>query len=382
MGSFSFGHLQTVWSLLHKAALNRESRDDNKIVIVSPWHHNAARNEDGWSSSVLDAIYTNRSGGTESLSDILSELVSMGYEVTMVTLSQYGRNMSRGDNSVLDREKNFFEVLERSGIQCSLVDDIHHKYLRTPFDIIEGSMNLSKNGLFGKTRDTMTLISKARDPQIFNQNDSIIQDILSSSKSYYEKPSSVTEVSVAQYKINDISNYLDKMITKLPELKINIMIDETFAPNVPDDLEPIGQEPGESNEVSYTSTLIQANGLFETWVMNYIELLVNELFEDTQENSLAEKFSPFPVSNYEPKPSVIFERMLTALSEEKNIQTIKKKLFLFEEVAWDEWITNLESTIQLYIQTYANITTEGSDQREIRQKIVEIKKRLGELSLL
>lgn len=382
MGSFSFGHLQTVWSLLHKAALNRESRDDNKIVIVSPWHHNAARNEDGWSSSVLDAIYTNRSGGAESLSDILSELVSMGYEVTMVTLSQYGRNMSREDNSVLDREKGFFEILDRNGIQCCLVDDIHHKYLRTPFDIIEGSMNLSKNGLFGKTRDTMTLISKARDPQIFTQNDNIIQDILSSSKSYYDKPSSVTEISVSKYKVTAMSNYIDDVLTKLPHLKMNISIDGTFAPNVPDDMEPIGQEPGGSNEVAYTSTLIQANGLFETWVMNYIELVANELFDDAQENSLIEHFNPFPDSNYKPEPAVIFERMLDNLSVERNIQTVKKKLFLFEEVAWNEWIKGLESTIQLYTQTYAEITTDGSDQREIRQKIVEVKTRLGRLTLL
>ena len=111
MGSFTLGHLQTVWSLLHKAAISREKpRQDDKIVIVSPWHHNAARNEDGWSSSVLEAIYSNRTTGSESLSDILAELVSMGYEVTMVTLSQYGRNMAREDNAVLDREKDFFEI--------------------------------------------------------------------------------------------------------------------------------------------------------------------------------------------------------------------------------------------------------------------------------
>lgn len=382
MGSFSFGHLQTVWSLLHKAALKRENREDNKIVIVSPWHHNAARNEDGWSSSVLDAIYTNRSGGTESLSDILSELVSMGYEVTMVTLSQYGRNMSRDDNSVLDREKDFFEVLDRCGIQCCLVDDIHHKYLRTPFDIIEGSMNLSKNGLFGKTRDTMTLISKARDPQIFTQNDYIIQDILSSSKSYYDKPSSVTEISVSQYEVKKMSNYIDLFISKLPNLKMNISIDGSFAPNVPNDMEPIGQEPSGSNEVSHTSTLIQANGLFETWVLNYIELVANELFDDTQDNSLMEHFNPFPDSNYEPNPTVIFEKMLTFSSIERNIKTIKNKLFLFEDAAWDEWIKNLEGTIHLYTQTYADITEEGSDQRKIRQKLVEVNTRLGKLSLV
>ena len=204
MGSITFGHLQTVWSMLHRAALRGPIPGDNQIIIVSPWHHNAPRNEDGWSPEILDSIYGVSSRGSESLSDILSKLVSMGFEVKVVTLSQHGRALARDDNHVLDREKDFFEILDRNEIYCCLVDNIHHKYLRTPFELIEGSMNLSKNGLFGMTRDTMTLISKSHNQQIFEQNSRIIEDLLNSSRSYFVRPDSVSRLKSLRFKLMEM----------------------------------------------------------------------------------------------------------------------------------------------------------------------------------
>ena len=383
MGSFTLGHLQTVWSLLHKAGISREKpRQDDKIVIVSPWHHNAARNEDGWSSSVLEAIYSNRSTGSESLSDILAELVCMGYEVTMVTLSQHGRNMAREDNAVLDREKDFFEILNRSGVHCCLVDDIHHKYLRTPFDIMEGSMNLSKNGLFGKTRDTMTLISRARDENGFNQHDQILTDILHSSKPYYERPESVKSLSITPYQIDKITN-IEQPNAELPELVENIVIDETFAPNVPLDMEPIGQVSSSSIEVSYNSTLIQANGLIETWVSNFIGLVQNELYDHLQADSLHKALNPF-ASAEDMIPSLTdILTQISSLSEDSVARKqIQNHLQLSEETAFSDWVTRLNQCINLFSKSYSEITSENSNLNSTRQKISRVKIILKELSLM
>ena len=46
-----------------------------------------------------------------------------------------------------------FEQLKKAGIECRLADNVHMKYLATPFCVLSGSLNFSYNGVHGRTQE-------------------------------------------------------------------------------------------------------------------------------------------------------------------------------------------------------------------------------------
>ena len=137
MGAVDSGHIQTLWTLLHLARSKKNLVGEDKLVaMVSPWHHNARRDSDGWAGSTLESIYQSSTSSLYDLAAVLGELAKSveegggGFDVVMLTLSQDGKHLKKNDDPNLKREVEFFETLRQTGVRCFLVDNMHHKYVR------------------------------------------------------------------------------------------------------------------------------------------------------------------------------------------------------------------------------------------------------------
>jgi hypothetical protein len=378
MGAFSFGHLQTLWSVLHIAAQRAdELGDDRSIVLVSPWHHNASRAEDGWSGAVLDTLYPHTNGALETLADVLSSLVSLGYEVTVVTLSQHGDALSRDQNFQLDFEIDFFEKLERNGVQCLLVDNMHHKYIRTPFHIVHGTMNLSKNGLFGRTRESMNLFFAEPDEgNFFAQNDGIISDNILTARPYFDRPISVTVLDVARFNPGLQAPVVeDEAIAELAELT-DIAVDGEFSPNIPSDFEPVGSaiQHGTPEEVQQVNDFIQLNALVGAIVTAFVEHVRNDRYAALTESALYETFGSIQgISDEGAPPNLtdLVEHIVAFcddLPPEATMQ-LRKALGLSEDIPWDRWKASFVRIVNSLPNIYALIGNPDYSRQRLRQRI-------------
>ena len=109
--------------------------------------------------------------------------------------------------------------------------------------------------------------------------------MVNSSKSYFVRPDSVSEVEISPFQTDGNDTTMDSL--QLPELEETIEIDDSFAPNIPQDFEPIGQKTvNASSSASRISTLIQANGMFQTIITNFIGKVADEKYDDLSEESL------------------------------------------------------------------------------------------------
>jgi len=378
MGAFSFGHLQTLWSVLHIAAQRaNELGDDRSIVLVSPWHHNASRAEDGWSGAVLDTLYPNTNSALETLADVLGSLVSLGYEVTAVTLSQHGDALSRDQNFLLDLEIEFFEKLERNGVQCLLVDNMHHKYIRTPFHIVHGTMNLSKNGLFGRTRESMNLFfADADDGNFFAQNDGIIRDNVLTARPYFDRPTSVTELKVARFELGHQATVVENEPDGELAVLMNVAVGDDFSPNIPPDFEPVGStiQVGTSPEVQHVNDLIQANALVGYIVTAIVEHVRNDRFAELTESALFEKFGSVQGVSEEVAPPNLTELVehIVGFCEDLPPEATKQLrivLGLSEELPWERWKASFVRIVSNLPNIYALIGNSDYPRQRLRQRI-------------
>ena len=378
MGAFSFGHLQTLWSVLHIAAQRaNELGDDRRIVLVSPWHHNASRAEDGWSGSVLETLHPNSNGVLETLADVLGSLVSLGYEVSAISLSQHGDALSRENNFVLDLEIEFFQKLRRKGVRCLLVDNMHHKYIRTPFHIVHGTMNLSKNGLFGRTRESMNLFfSEPDDGNFFTQNDGIIQDNVMTARPYFERPASVTELEITRFEPGIqapvVEDEADLVLAELTEVVVN----DDYSPNIPSDFEPVGSsiQPGTSKEVQHVNDFIQANALVGAIVTTFVGLVRNDRYPGLTETALFEKFGSVQgLSEGEapPKLTELVENIIAFcedLPPEATTQ-LRNALRISEDIPWERWKASFVRIVSSLPNIYALIGNSDYPRQRLRQRI-------------
>ena len=378
MGAFSFGHIQTLWSVLHIAAQRaNELRDDRSIVLVSPWHHNASRAEDGWSGAVLDTLHPNTNGALETLADVLCSLVSLGYDVTAVTLSQHGDALSRDQNFLLDLEIEFFEKLVENGVRCLLVDNMHHKYIRTPFHIVHGTMNLSKNGLFGRTRESMDLFFAEPDNgNYFAQNDEIINDNILTARPYFDRPVSVTDLEVARFNPGLQAPVVeDEANAELAELT-DVAVDAEFSPNIPSDFEPVGSAipPGTSAEVQQVNDFIQVNALVGAIVTAFVEHVRNDRYASLTEKALYETFGGVQsVSEGEAPPNLteLVEHIVAFcddLPPEATMQ-LRKALGLSEDTPWERWKASFVRIVNSLPNIYALIGNPDYPRQRLRQRI-------------
>ena len=133
MPVFHSGHFRVFWNVLMDAAFRSDQvGDDSEVTIVSPWISDVMTSESGWSDSALSSAFGTHGGNIESLSDVLGNLVSLGYKVTVVTLSTTGKWLPKSRNAHHDNERRFLEKVSRRGVSCLVRNDVHMKYIATP----------------------------------------------------------------------------------------------------------------------------------------------------------------------------------------------------------------------------------------------------------
>ena len=187
MPVFHTGHFRVFWDVLLTAADRFDSiTDDNRdIIIISPWISDVTTSVSGWSDSAIASAFNIDSGNIESLSDVLGALVERGYNVTVMTLSTIGKWLPKAINANLDRERNFMEKIKKNGVNCLLRNNLHMKYVKTPFAVFAGSINISFNGLSGRNQEAADLFFGDLHEQDFRQRNLAIENILVGAKDYF-----------------------------------------------------------------------------------------------------------------------------------------------------------------------------------------------------
>lgn len=187
MPVFHSGHFRVFWHVLFDAAARfDETLEDKDIVIITPWVSDVTTQSSGWSdSAIASAFGLEGGGGIESLSDVLGRLVKLGYKVTVVTLSTTGKWLPKARNAHLDRERNFMKKVSKLGVSCMLRNNIHTKYVKTPFRTFSGSVNISFNGLSGRSQEGADYFVKSVHQQDYQQRKQGVAAYLVGAKDYF-----------------------------------------------------------------------------------------------------------------------------------------------------------------------------------------------------
>ena len=159
MPVYHSGQSRLVWHAIFESALRGDSIEpqDRKITLISPWISDLTSSKSGWSTNAIDSAMDDWEGSVESLSDVLGALVHRGFEVTVVTLSTTGKWLRKKVDDKLEHEIEFMKKLTTRGVTCLISDNIHMKYISTPFCILSGSLNLSFNGVHGRNQEATNL---------------------------------------------------------------------------------------------------------------------------------------------------------------------------------------------------------------------------------
>ena len=203
MPVFHSGHFRVFWYILFDAANRFDANlEDKEIVIISPWISDVTTHTSGWSDSSISSAFNPYGGGSiESLSDVLGRLVKLGYNVTVVTLSTTGKWLPKARNKHLDRERQFMNKVSRSGVNCMLRNNIHKKYVKTPFTTFSGSLNISFNGLSGRNQEGADLFFKTFHEQDYNQRKQGVDATLVGAKDYFSSSIPITTWSPPNFEI-------------------------------------------------------------------------------------------------------------------------------------------------------------------------------------
>ena len=159
MPIFHSGQSRLLWHALFESGIrmNEVREDSREITLISPWITDLTSSRSGWSFTAITAALGESGSGFESLSDVLISLVQKGYKVKVGTLSTTGKWLRKRVDSKLDEEVRMMKKLSRNGVECFLGENIHMKYLSTPFCVLSGSLNLSFNGIHGRNQENTHL---------------------------------------------------------------------------------------------------------------------------------------------------------------------------------------------------------------------------------
>ncbi len=215
MPSFHSGHLRVFCHVLFEAAARIDETEINEreIIIISPWISDITISTSGWSESAIKSSFSPFSAGKiESLSDVLGLLVKIGYKVTIVTLSTVGKWLPKKkklDIGQTKRERQFMEKLEKLGINCRRRNNLHMKYLYTPFSIFSGSINFTFNGLSGRNQEGSSFFVKSIHSQEYNQRKKNIDSVLIGAQNYFS-----SDIPITDYKITKFLIFLNQKYQK------------------------------------------------------------------------------------------------------------------------------------------------------------------------
>ena len=169
MPVFASGHFRIIWGLLFEAAHRYDDNlEDKEITLISPWFTDVTTAQSGWSEECMSAAFQ-QMHNLESLSQVLRQLVKIGYDVKVLTAAGEHKWLEKSEDAYLEREVIFMEKLSRPvdltgrSVQCFRRGGLHKKFVKTPFGIMGGSTNTTMNGLAGRILDASTLFFKEYD---------------------------------------------------------------------------------------------------------------------------------------------------------------------------------------------------------------------------
>ena len=390
MGAVDSGHIQTLWTLLHIARSKKNLVGEDKLVaMVSPWHHNARRDSDGWAGSTLESIYESSTSGLYDLATVLGELAKPtengggGFDVVMLTHSQDGKHLKKNDDPNLKREVEFFEVLRQKGVSCYLVDNMHHKYVRTPFHIAWGSVNLSKNGLFGHTLDNLTVVREEGE-QLYRQHDNIIRGLLNTARPYFDTPVLSSLPDTIPYHVSGDAEDINDDAEVL--LEVDDPEPQPFAPSRPSDLPSMDREQSDLTIDPKSINLIHANGVIQSLLSSFVNLVRDNRFESLRDDNLMKHLNPFVGLNEKqdiPDLDDAFQHLIAYVdgSIPEAADRLKESLQLHQQRSWQEWAKRFKKLIHHLRNCYIVIAKGDDNPSTTRSRINNARLLMKELNM-
>ena len=337
MPVFHSGHFRVFWNVLMDAAFRSDQvGDDSEVTIVSPWISDVMTSESGWSDSALSSAFGTHGGNIESLSDVLGNLVSLGYKVTVVTLSTTGKWLPKSRNAHHDNERRFLEKVSRRGVSCLVRNDVHMKYIATPFSLMDGSINISFNGLSGRNHESANLYFREDQEQDYLQRRARISAVLVGAKDYFSSRVPITDWVPPQFHASPGAAAPD--LSTQPDLSFPAVSDEEYPRMAPADFSTVGSAQIGGRPEIVLSLKAQCSQLLHWTGVWALELLSNETVEGLDHASVHSSIvGPDADGELSPSPSAIRERLLS--DQDQNAQhSVRTRLGLLDEdVLWQQW---------------------------------------------
>lgn len=369
MTTISVAQQRVFWALLHEAGRYGPRLEDREIVLMAPWISDIPMTESGWSPLTLESIYPNSNGNLESLASTLIELKNLEFDVTIISLSTEGKWLTRDQNRFADAERDFFHLLEPHGIICSVVDDLHVKMLRTPYAVMSGSANFTRNGLFGRTRETVQ-VEHATNQQGFAQLDQIMRDFKAGSRDYFTRAPSI--VDIARGRANLESGLDGNAPIELDEDQSNgqvspSVVEGDYPQMVPADYLPPGTRL-DSKQASAIPSLHARMSLLWSEVVEYTHgLVVDEHSNDMNTESLNQILKGTNVSEICIRIVGFFQ------NEPEGTQArIKERLSIHEDLPWNRFTGGLQRNIQSIPKVLKHLETGDYDIRTLGLRVDQL----------
>jgi len=382
MPSFVSGHFRIFWHVLFDAAARFEESEENdrEIIIISPWITDVTTADAGWSETARISAFDPYGGGSmESLSDVLGKLVQVGYNVTVVTLSTVGKWLPKRIDRNLDNEKVFMEKISQLGIKCMVRNNVHMKYVKTPFCTFSGSVNISFNGLSGRNQEGAYYFVKSIHLQDFLQTKQHVDSTLIGAKDYFSSSIPITEWVPPRFEIfpDATTPYLENSGVSYPLLSSNEYPGMTPQGYIPTG--QIGDEIGETENYSMIAQCSQLILRLEMWV---IRLISDDSIEGRTVSDIKKIIWPNSLENEnnldekEVLPDLSTMRELVLPNDHEGEKYITIRLGIYEDyerwIMWSSLVGNLFNGLNdISNKVYNNSTLTTEDAGTI-DKITKI----------
>jgi hypothetical protein len=289
MPIFHSGHFRVFWDVLLDAADRYDvaPAEDKRITLISPWISDVTTSRSGWSDASIASAFNIDTGNIESLSDILGKLVDRGYEVRVLTLSTVGKWLPKARNKNLDSERHFMEKIKSKGVTCLLRNNVHMKYVKTPFAIFAGSINISFNGLSGRNQESAALYYSDTNEQDFRQAKNAIENTLVGSKDYFSPRIPITNWTPPVFESANLGDSNSIYSGGAVDITYYPDVGDEYPDMVPADYLPVGKISASANPETKS---LSFKGIFGNLVsrigMRTIQLLMDETIAGFSEKEI------------------------------------------------------------------------------------------------
>ena len=386
MKMISSNQQQLFWSLLHQSAASANDivADEKKIFLSSRLFENVSTNGSGWSSSLLDNIYSLNNGYLERLADILRALSDLEFKITLITDTSSWKWSREGTDSRLDSERLFLKsLLKVKNIEVRAISEFNQSYLQTPLGILKIGSPFTTNGFFGRSRLSCEYYSSK------NQNHKIpakdIQALIDKSIDYNSKINDIQDAPIP--KVATSSTIVEEIIDldTLSDDAIGGMIPlpkdspEKYIPSTPSNFTPAGIK-NEDDDAMQKSVIVQCNKLTIQIRDFLFAAMVNNTKPELSETKMSEllHFPANPSENY----AQICDNVLNFLNgKPPSAQTtLKNHLYLHDERSWNSWSDKFSNLIKSVKNIFNNLSQNNSDYYNLTKRILRAEKVFSDLT--